>query len=69
VWGIAEKDAEFGVDRLDLGDDGILVRTRSVLMQHARCVPYQRMQFSGTKGRIEIEIPFKPARSANADIY
>jgi predicted dehydrogenase len=57
VWGIAEKDPEFGVDRLT-----------SVMMEFPRghalftcgtqMVPYQRMQFLGTKGRIEIEIPF-----------
>ena len=57
VCGIAEKDPEFGVDRLT-----------SVVMEFpsgqaaftcsTQLVPYQRMQFLGTKGRIEIEIPF-----------
>ncbi len=66
VWGIAEKDPEFGVDRLTSGmmefPSGQAVFTCSTQM-----VPYQRMQFLGTKGRIEIEIPFnappdKPTR-------
>jgi len=57
VSGIAEKDPEFGVDRLTSAmmefPSGLAVFTCSTQM-----VPYQRMQFLGTKGRIEIEIPF-----------
>ena len=57
VWGIAEQDPEFGVDRLTSAmmefPSGQAVFTCSTQM-----VPYQRMQFLGTKGRIEIEIPF-----------
>jgi predicted dehydrogenase len=57
VWGIAEKDPEFGVDRLTSAmmefPSGHVVFTCSTQM-----VPYQRVQFLGTKGRIEIEIPF-----------
>jgi predicted dehydrogenase len=57
VSGVLERDPEFGTDRL-----------ASAIMEfsggHAmfacstQMVPYQRMQFLGTKGRIEIEIPF-----------
>ncbi len=57
VSGIAEKDPEFGVDRLTSAmmefPSGQAVFTCSTQM-----VPYQRMQFLGTTGRIEIEIPF-----------
>ena len=57
VAGIAEQDPEFGVDRLTSAmmefPSGQAVFTCSTQM-----VPYQRMQFLGTKGRIEIEIPF-----------
>jgi predicted dehydrogenase len=57
VAGVAEKDPEFGVDRLTSAmmefPSGQAVFTCSTQM-----VPYQRMQFLGTKGRIEIEIPF-----------
>jgi predicted dehydrogenase len=57
VAGVAENDPEFGVDRLTSAvmefPSGQAVFTCSTQM-----VPYQRMQFLGTKGRIEIEIPF-----------
>jgi predicted dehydrogenase len=66
VSGVLERDPEFGTDRLasaimEFGA-GQAVFTCSTQM-----VPYQRMQFLGTKGRIEIEIPFnappnKPTR-------
>lgn len=57
VSGVLERDPEFGVDRLASAilefSGGQTVFTCSTQM-----VPYQRMQFLGTKGRIEIEIPF-----------
>jgi predicted dehydrogenase len=55
--GVLERDPEFGTDRLASAilefRGGQVVFTCSTQM-----VPYQRMQFLGTKGRIEIEIPF-----------
>ncbi len=57
VAGVMEKDPEFGTDRLSSAvlefPSGHCVFTCSTQL-----VPYQRMQFLGTKGRIEIEIPF-----------
>jgi predicted dehydrogenase len=57
VSGVLERDPEFGTDRLASAimefSQGQAVFTCSTQM-----VPYQRMQFLGTKGRIEIEIPF-----------
>ena len=57
VSGVLERDPEFGTDRLASVilefSGGQVVFTCSTQM-----VPYQRMQFLGTKGRIEIEIPF-----------
>lgn len=57
VSGVLERDPEFGTDRLTSAilefSGGQVVFTCSTQM-----VPYQRMQFLGTKGRIEIEIPF-----------
>src|ERR1700686_282549 len=57
VTGVLERDPEFGTDRLDSAmlefSGGQAAFTCSTQM-----VPYQRMQFLGTKGRIEIEIPF-----------
>jgi predicted dehydrogenase len=66
VSGVLERDPEFGIDRLASAilqfSGGQAVFTCSTQM-----VPYQRMQFLGKKGRIEIEIPFnappnKPTR-------
>jgi predicted dehydrogenase len=57
VSGVLERDPEFGTDRLASAimefSGGQAVFTCSTQM-----VPYQRMQFLGTAGRIEIEIPF-----------
>src|ERR1700676_1007330 len=57
VAGVLERDPEFGTDRLASAimefNGGQAVFTCST-----QIVPYQRMQFLGTKARIEIEIPF-----------
>lgn len=57
VLGLIERDPEMGIDRL-----------ASVILDFAagqanftcgtQLVPYQRMQMCGTRGRIEVEIPF-----------
>jgi len=66
VVGMIERDPEMGTDRLTSAllefDAGQAAFTCSTQL-----VPYQRMQIFGTKGRIEIEIPFnappdKPCR-------
>jgi predicted dehydrogenase len=66
VSGVLERDPEFGTDRLASAilefPGGHAVFTCSTQM-----VGYQRMQFLGTKGRLEVEIPFnspidKPTR-------
>src|ERR1700676_1462276 len=57
VSGVLERDPEFGTDRLaspTLDFSG----GHSMFTCSTQMVPYQRMQFLGTKGRIEIEIPF-----------
>lgn len=57
VSGVVERDPDFGTDRLASAilefDDG-----QSIFTCGTQMVPYQRMQFLGTNGRIEIEIPF-----------
>jgi len=57
VAGLIERDPDFKTDRLASAmmefPSGQAVFTCSTQL-----VPYQRMQFLGTKGRIEIEIPF-----------
>jgi predicted dehydrogenase len=57
VAGLVERDPEFGTDRLT---SAILEfpSGRSVFTCSTQLVPYQRMHFMGTKGRLEIEIPF-----------
>jgi len=57
VFGVLEYDPVFGVDRLasailDFGD------IQSSFVASTQMVPYQRMNFFGTEGRLEIEIPF-----------
>ena len=58
VVGVIDRDPAFGTDRLtsavmDFPGGGQAIFTCSTQM-----IPYQRVHFLGTKGRIEIEIPF-----------
>jgi predicted dehydrogenase len=57
VSGLLEKDPTFKVDRLT---SAILEfpSGQATFICSTQLVPYQRMQILGTKGRIEIEIPF-----------
>jgi predicted dehydrogenase len=57
VAAVVERDPEFRVDRLA---SAILdfPSGQSIFTCSTQTVPYQRMQFFGTQGRIEIEIPF-----------
>ena len=63
--GLFERDPAFGTDRLasgllDFGEGRQLSFTIGT-----QCVPYQRVQLCGTRGRIEIQIPFNaPANEA-----
>jgi predicted dehydrogenase len=61
--GLVERDPDFQVDRLA---SAILdfPSGQAIFTCSTQLVPYQRMHFLGTKGRIEIEIPFNapPAR-------
>ena len=57
VHALVERDPAFGVDRLAsavLDFDGC----QSTFTAGTQTAPYQRMQFLGTRGRIEVEIPF-----------
>ena len=68
VTGIVEKDPDFGTDRLTSAmmefPSGQAVFTCSTQL-----VPYQRMQFLGTKGRIEIEIAFNAPNDRPTRIF
>jgi predicted dehydrogenase len=57
VLGLMERDPQMKIDRLT---SGILEfpSGQSIFTCSTQLVPYQRSQFFGTKGRIEIEIPF-----------
>jgi predicted dehydrogenase len=66
VVALIEQDPVFEVDRLGsvlMDFDGV----QASFFYSTQIYPYQRMQFHGTKGRIEVEIPFnapndRPAR-------
>ena len=57
VLGHAERDPEWGIDRLTCAvlefEAGAATFTCSTQL-----APYQRMQFFGTLGRVEVEVPF-----------
>ncbi len=57
VSGLIERDPEFKTDRVA---SAILdfPSGQATFVCSTQMVPYQRMQFLGTKGRIEIQIPF-----------
>jgi predicted dehydrogenase len=57
VLGLIERDAVMGIDRLT---SGILdfPRGQSGFTCSTQLVSYQRMHFFGTRGRVEVEIPF-----------
>jgi predicted dehydrogenase len=67
VMGLIERDPELGIDRLTSAmldfPSGQLVFTCGTQL-----VPYQRMQFLGTKGRIEIRIPFNAPNDRPCEI-
>lgn len=57
VVALVERDPTFKVDRLGsvlMDFDGV----QASFFYSTQTYPYQRMQFHGTKGRIEVEIPF-----------
>lgn len=57
VLGLVDRDPEMKIDRLT---SAILdfPSGQSIFTCSTQLVPYQRMQFLGTRGRLEIEIPF-----------
>ena len=68
VFGLLERDPDFKVDRLA----SVILDFPSgqcVFTCSTQLVPYQRMQFLGTKGRIEIEIPFNAPNDRPCRIF
>lgn len=68
VAGLIERDPDFGTDRLA---SAILdfPSGQTTFVCSTQMVPYQRMQFLGTKGRIEIEIPFNAPPDRETRIF
>jgi predicted dehydrogenase len=65
---LIERDPEFKTDRLA---SAILdfPSGQATFVCSTQMVPYQRMQFFGTKGRIEIEIPFNAPPDRETRIF
>ncbi|MEJ5203459.1 MAG: hypothetical protein WHV66_14635 [Anaerolineales bacterium] len=63
-----EMDPRFGVDRLASALLEFPQGTASFIVS-TQLFPYQRVQIMGTKGRIEIEIPFNPPTNQPCRIY
>ena len=67
VCGMLEADPEFGTDRLS----SVMMEFpsgHSVFTCSTQLVPYQRMQFLGTEGRIDIKIPFNAPNDRPCEI-
>ena len=68
VAGLIERDPDFKTDRLA----SVILEFpsgQSVFTCSMQMVPYQRMQFLGTKGRIEMEIPFNAPNDRPTRIF
>src|SRR3984957_9536313 len=68
VVGLLERDPEFQTDRLA----SVMLdfpSGQAIFTCSTQLVPYQRMQFLGTKGRIEIEIPFNAPNDRPCRIF
>jgi predicted dehydrogenase len=66
---LVDRDPTLRTDRttsalIDFGQGRQLSFTEST-----QCVPYQRVQICGARGRIEIQIPFNPAQGEAASIF
>jgi predicted dehydrogenase len=68
VVGLVERDPQFQTDRLA----SVILdfpSGQSIFTCSTQLVPYQRMQFLATKGRIEIEIPFNAPNDRPCRIF
>jgi predicted dehydrogenase len=68
VSGLIERDPKLKVDRLT---SAILEfpSGQAIFSCSTQIMPYQRMQFLGTKGRIEIEVPFNAPNDRPCRIF
>jgi predicted dehydrogenase len=68
VVGLIERDPSFGTDRLTsalLDFPG----GQAIFTCSTQLIPYQRVHFLGTKGRIEIEIPFNAPKDRPTRLF
>lgn len=68
VIGLLERDPDFQTDRLA----SVILdfpASQSIFTCSTQLAPYQRMQFLGTTGRIEIEIPFNAPNDRPCRIF
>ena len=68
VMGLIERDPEWKIDRLT---SAILdfPSGQSIFTCSTQLVPYQRMQFFGTQGRVDVEIPFNAPNDRPCRIF
>jgi len=68
VMGLIERDPEMKIDRLT---SAILdfPSGQSIFTCSTQLVPYQRMQFFGTQGRVDVEIPFNAPNDRPCRIF
>ncbi len=69
VIGSFENDAEFGTDRLCAALAAFPGGRQLSFICSTQLVPYQKVQICGTKGRIEIDIPFNAPTRATCCIF
>lgn len=68
VMGLIERDPQMQIDRLT----SVLLdfpSGQSIFTCSTQLVPYQRMHFIGTRGRIEIEVPFNAPNDRPCRIF
>lgn len=69
VVGLIDRDPETHVDRLTSALLDFPGGGQSIFTCSTQLVPYQRVQFYGTRGRIEIEIPFNAPNDRPTRIF
>lgn len=68
VAGLIGRDPQMGTDRLTSGMLDF-ERGQAIFTCSTQLVPYQRVQYFGTRGRIEMEIPFNAPKDRPTRIF
>jgi predicted dehydrogenase len=69
VIAMTENDPNFGTDRLTSGLADFGAGRHLTFTVSTQLVPYQRVQICGTKGRIEVQIPFNAPANGETRIF